>query len=274
MFVGLQDKQKIFKKLTSEGRLAHGYLFWGEEQIGKFLFAKSLANLLEHGRFAEPESALTETLIVQPEGGSIGIDSVRLARQFLAQKPISSTRRLLLIDRAETLTNQAQNAILKLAEEPPGDDLIILVTSGLDTVLPTLRSRLQKIYFTRVPQFEIEKLLTGQHKLTPSEASSLAKRSFGKPGFAVSLLENKVSKDIDVLADKFLKNPAQRNSIIKDIAEHPDLPSQFLARIVLKLCNEPVKNCRALGKILNRLTRMSDFTVNKRLQLEAALWNI
>ena len=52
MFAGHQDLVKNFKELVRAGKLAHGYIFFGEPEVGKFYFAKHLANFLENGGFS------------------------------------------------------------------------------------------------------------------------------------------------------------------------------------------------------------------------------
>ncbi|MDD5711095.1 MAG: hypothetical protein PHV43_03330 [Candidatus Colwellbacteria bacterium] len=273
MLLGHEDKKKIFQRLIQEGRLAHGYLFFGENHIGKFLFARSLANLLENQQFEEPKTMLTETLIVQPEGGSIGIDAVRECKQFLARAPIQSAYRTLLIDNADTLTNQAQNAILKLAEEPPRHALIILISLSPDTVLPTLQSRLQKIYFSRIKSEVIEKALKDRYGITPQKAEVLAKESFGKPGLAIEALQNAMDKNAELLI-KRLFGASSKRDIIEAALEDPVLTDKFLAKVMARLAKDPIRNYRVLNKLADSLVKMSDFNTNKRLQLESALWTL
>ena len=273
MLLGHEDKKKIFQRLIKNGCLAQGYLFFGESHIGKLLFAKSLASFLENKHFEGPKSILAETLIVQPENGSIGIDAVRNSKQFLFRKPLRSARRVLIINDAETLTNQAQNAILKLAEEPPQSSLIIMIALGPDAILPTLQSRLQKVYFSRVESKIIEKALMNQYGLESRRAATVAKESLGKPGLAIDAIQNEADKDAEILAKKLFET-TQKRKIIEEAIENPALTDRFLTKIIARLSNDPVKHYKILGKIMDRLVKMSDFTTNKRLQLESALWSI
>ncbi len=116
MLSGHDNLIKPFKRLVKEDKLSHSYIFFGESQVGKATFAKYLANFLEFGEFEEHKSILTESFIITPtakEGdASIGIDAVRDIKQFLYSKPVCSERRIVIIDDADKLTSQAQNAIL------------------------------------------------------------------------------------------------------------------------------------------------------------------
>ena len=146
MLVGHEKLTETFKQLIKDDRLSHGYIFFGEPQVGKFAFALSLATYLETGEFGESTRPLGETSVIQPdEEGSISINSIRNSKYFLFQKPVYSSYRVVIVNDAEKLTPQAQHAILKIAEEPPGTALIILIVSNPDALLPTIQSRLQKI---------------------------------------------------------------------------------------------------------------------------------
>jgi len=158
--IGHEDKIKLFKRLADNDKLFHAYLFFGEQQVGKFIFARHLANYLERGLFEEPHGILEEVLIISPnEKGTIGIDMAKNLTNFLYQKPVFSKKRTVIIRDAENLTNEAQNAILKIVEESPNSALIILIAQSEDLLLAPLASRLQKIYFSRVALEEISEKL-------------------------------------------------------------------------------------------------------------------
>jgi len=217
MLVGHRDKEKIFKRLIKEDSLAHGYLFFGEEQVGKRTFALSLANLIEKGEFAKPEGVLSECMVVSPAGTSIGIGEMRQAKQFLSQKPILSPKRIVVIDDAHKLTTDAQNAILKITEEPPQNSLIILVSPSLDALLGTLGSRLQRIYFPRVSSKEMEAFLKDEAKLSAAEVTKVVRLALGRPGRALSLLEDPLFKRFEKIAHDFIKSPSGRKETIKSL---------------------------------------------------------
>ncbi|MBI3638513.1 hypothetical protein HY227_02110 [Candidatus Wolfebacteria bacterium] len=145
-----------FKKLIKKDKLSHAYLFFGgneKDRENKFKFAESLANFLENGIFEPPQKMLIELLsISKNEGGTIGIDVVRAVKNFLFQKPIVSKYRVLIIKDSESLTTEAENAILKIVEEPPESSLIIFIARNEDNISRTLASRLQKIHFPASPE--------------------------------------------------------------------------------------------------------------------------
>ena len=78
---------------------------------------------------------------------------------------------------------------LKITEEPPASSLIILVTSDIESILPTILSRLEKLYFGIVPEKEVGLWLREEHKLTVPKAAAAAKQVFGKPALRMRLSE-------------------------------------------------------------------------------------
>lgn len=254
-----------FKILITAGKLSHGYIFFGEPAVGKFSFARRLAAYLEAGQFEEPASPLTETVILRPdETGIIGIDSIRDAKYFLTQKPVYSSRRVVIVDEAEKLTSQAQHALLKITEEPPPSGLIILIATNAEVLLATIQSRLQKVYFPRVSSRLITSLLIEQFKISESQASRISKVSFGRPGRAVKLAGIR-KQELGI---------RRKKELIEKMTESNEMLNGEMTEIIAELATDPVKNYKTLKSILNRLTKMSQFNTNKRLQLESALWSI
>lgn len=93
---------------------------------------------------------------------SIGIDTVKIVRNKLFLKPIKSEYKVLIIEDAHLLTPQAQNALLKLLEEPPEHTFIFLGSDTHEALLPTIRSRCQMIILeekrAELPDKEVKKI--------------------------------------------------------------------------------------------------------------------
>ena len=140
---------KDFKELSESDVLFHAYLFFGESTDNIFDFSRTLAGFLETGEFKAVGRFLNDLVIIKPnEHNNIGIDEVREMQNFLYQSPVASKRRMVIIYNAGALTDEAQSGILKIIEEPPKKSLIILIATGEDVVLETLKSRMHKIYFS------------------------------------------------------------------------------------------------------------------------------
>ncbi|GEM_PF-337716 len=313
MFIGHEQLVEDFKKLAERNELSHGYLFFGPPRVGKRMFAVRLANLLETGVF-DPSSLisdgeiregrpniLSDELLIEPdenqatrgerlvpskvEGSrttrgehsrTIGIDQIRGLKNFLWQKPIFSTRRTAIVNDAESLTDEAQNALLKIAEEPPASSLLVLVAADSEKLRPTLSSRLQKIYFSPIPSSQIEQWLTEKIAATKEEARFLAESSFGQPGLAWRMAKDEKFRSLRQSADALLRSGFwERRTMIKALLEKDDFNLTGFLEVLLMHIAEIV---RAEGKHFARwhkiieLRRQADyFNLNPRLQLENLL---
>ena len=277
--VGHEKLERSFKKLIKEDRLSQGYIFFGEAQVGKFTFAKYLVNFLEAGEFEEPTRILSEALFIKPitqDGGeSIGIDEVRRIKKFLYEKPVNSKKRTVIIDDAEQLTLQAQNAILKIAEEPPRAGLLILIVPNHEALLPTVQSRFQKVYFPRASKKVIKEILVRELNATPEIAGKIAEYSFGRIGRAKGLVSDKEVVNLVKETAGFLKNKESQQTFLRKLVESDKGQIKpFITAVISELAKDTPKNYLALKAILGRFTLISQLNLNKRLQLETALlWN-
>lgn len=284
MILGHKKTIADFRKLAGSGTLGHAYLFYGPAMVGKRTFATALARFLEKDAFEPPtegevlqdgkviDLAFAKQQNPEKRGDSIGIDAVHEIKNFLWQKPNVSLRRTLILDEAEFLTSEAQNALLKITEEPPASSLIILISPDLEGLLPTILSRIEKVYFGLVPEKEIVGWLVDERKLMTTEAKLFAKRAFGKPGLAIRLAEDvELQKDM-ALAERLLKiQPAARRDLIKEILEPDDFSfHKFIDALILVLAAEKEGKTRDIlwHRALMLADREANFSLNPKLQLE------
>lgn len=286
---GHEEIQKDFIRLHQKGRLGHAYIFFGPESTGKFSAAIGLAAFLEHGRWPVEEELrpLSDMLVVSPDSpspvlpsktsegkaGSIGIDAVRELKQFLQEKPFISPRRTAIVENAGAMTDQAQNALLKIAEEPPASGLLILTLTNPELLMPTLVSRFQKIYFGSVPAAKIEKLLR-EKDIPAAQAKSLAALSGGKPGLALRLAEDRKMQFEDE-ARRFLSVAApSRKEFLKALLEPEDFSFRgFLDALVFVLAEDKRRDSRLWHAVLE-LRSLADATgLNPSIQLRN-IWTL
>ncbi len=251
MLYGLEDKIELFKRLIKENNLRQSYLFFGEPQIGKFTFAASLINFLETGKFVPPSDTrplLDAKFFIPDESGSIGIDAVRELKKILYQRPVVSICRSAVFDSAESLTPEAQNALLKIIEEPPHFSLIIFIAAEVSAFPPTLASRFTKVYFPRLNQKSIEKYLKEKLKVSSSQAALTASQSFGRIGRAIQLSQSSSSK-----------TDSEPESLLK-----------YLEETILSLRKNLLKNSSKLSWLLEREELVKRYNLNPKLQYRAA----
>ena len=163
--VGHRPLLELLARATSRASLPPSLVFAGPDGIGKRLTAIALAQALNCERpvpFAGGQDACgvcsactriargvhADVLVVAPgETGAIKVDQVREAIDRAAYRPFEGRRRLVVLDTADALVSEAQNALLKTLEEPPPASVFVLITSRPDMLLPTVRSRCHRLRF-------------------------------------------------------------------------------------------------------------------------------
>ncbi|HPA25725.1 MAG TPA: DNA polymerase III subunit delta' [bacterium] len=186
-------------------KLAHGYLFYGQKQLGKkTLVKKFIQTLLCYENDPKKENLPCGTcpacqqilknnypdiiwLKKETEKKEITIEQIRSLQSTLSTHSFFKSYKIALIENVENLNNNAANAFLKTLEEPHKKTIIILTANNLHSIPPTILSRVQKIKLLPVPAKEIYNFLLSQGK-THEEARILAKISEGKPGRTLTFL--------------------------------------------------------------------------------------
>lgn len=294
------------KKKLELNQLSHAYIFVGPEEIGKKEFAFDFARLInpdEYGTRLINQGSHPDVLIVQPKDSSeIKILQIREAQKFLCLKPYYSSSKILIVDQAEKMNQEAQSCFLKTLEEPKGNTVLILITSKPEVLLSTIISRCQMIKFFPVSPESIKKYLLDQG--VPSEkAEMLVSISSGKPGRAIKLLSNseqieREKQVISKVSDFLGSDLAARFKYVKDLPDNnvtdtiEALEKYFRRLLFLKVgidkfpgldylpVNEKVKEY-SLAKIKNVITlagtigsRVLNTNVNPKLALEVLLMEI
>jgi DNA polymerase-3 subunit delta' len=127
-----------------------------------------------------------DVLVVEPgDTGVIKVDQVRDAIDRAAYRPFEGRRRVVIVDAADLVLTEAQNALLKTLEEPPAASTFVLVTSRPDVLLPTVRSRCQRLRFGRLAPAEIASVLARDHGYAEVDAHAAASMSDGSVGLAL-----------------------------------------------------------------------------------------
>jgi len=130
-----------------------------------------------------------DVFIVGPEGdgGQIKVSVIRELERAFSYKPFEGNYKVAVIDNAETMNGEAANAFLDTLEAPPSQSILILISSRPDMLLPTIRSRCQRISFMPLPIFKMADVLQKKSKDLDHERSLLLSTlSGGRPGYALN----------------------------------------------------------------------------------------
>jgi DNA polymerase-3 subunit delta' len=129
----------------------------------------------------------SDVLILEPEeSGSIKIDTVREAIDRTAYRPFEGRRRVVIVDEADALIVDAQNALLKTLEEPPPASVFVLITARPEVLLPTVRSRCHRLRFGPLTPGEVADVLIRAHGVPAPDAHAAAAASDGSIGRALA----------------------------------------------------------------------------------------
>ncbi|MCX6723385.1 MAG: hypothetical protein NT094_04985 [Candidatus Staskawiczbacteria bacterium] len=155
-------KQREFLKNKIElNQLSHAYLFSGQKDIGKKDFALELAKFLECNfpdlmiigeankkdeKFGDGGPA-RNAFGIADAGGEIKISQIREIQNFLSYKSYNGGFKIVVVNEADKMNQEAQSCFLKTLEEPKGQTLLMLISSKPDMLLPTILSRCQTIKF-------------------------------------------------------------------------------------------------------------------------------
>lgn len=168
--IGNNENKKILISTIKNEKVLHSYLFFGNDGIGKKMFATEFAKMILCNNNSQDKPCNKcksciefnsennpDFFLVEPDGNSIKINQIRQLMKTILEKPIESSKKVYIINNADTMTKEAQNCILKTLEEPPEYVVIILIASSENGILTTIKSRCTKLYFNNLSNDEIKK---------------------------------------------------------------------------------------------------------------------
>ena len=168
----MKNKQieELLENAVVQNRVVNGYIFSGTGKSENYKHAKRFAKMIlclskqgtacddcksclsfkddNHPDYFEINKEKTE---------SIKIDEIRELQTKIIEKPITSLKKVYIINNAENMTTEAQNSLLKTLEEPPEFVTIILVVNNENSILTTIKSRCSKLLFTEENREEFTK---------------------------------------------------------------------------------------------------------------------
>ncbi len=296
MIIGNEKKIDMLRQIIKSNNIPHAMIFSGPEMIGKkkiaIEFIKNIfcEDLCGECYFCKSIENNPDINIISPVEGNIEIEEIRKAKERLSLKPYYNKIKALIIDDSHLMKSDAQNALLKMLEEPKGDTLIIFITPFREMLLKTIRSRAQEIKFSLVGNEEIEKYLISLGA-SSKKAKEISLISSGQIGKAINFFEdkskmdffNKSIEDIIFLSQSNISQRFQYAEKLKDdkvkIIEILDIWERFLRReILLKVFNYKSSVNYSLQKtkeLIDELEKIKyiieSSNINKRIAFESLL---
>jgi DNA polymerase-3 subunit gamma/tau len=204
--VGQQHVTQTLANAIETNRVAHAYIFSGARGVGKTTTARILAKALNcaKGPTVEPcdecsscteIAAGTSLDVIEIDAASNrGIDQIRELREMVRYAPAASRNKVVILDEAHQLTDEASNALLKTLEEPPDRVIFVMATTQPEDLVDTIKSRSQHFHFRALTFQEISDTLTRVAKdekleIEPGALAVLARAAEGSVRDGLSLLE-------------------------------------------------------------------------------------
>ncbi len=228
------------KNNIRHNKVSHCYIFYGPDGCGKREVAKAFAQMLLCEGDTSPCGTCTSCIQVSRDNSPdvrwvihekpqvFGVEDVRegLNRDIVI-KPYRGTHKVYILDDAELLNVQAQNAILKTIEEPPSYAVIILLTNNREILLETIRSRSVMVDFKPLAKNQVAQYMQSHYE--PSSERDFAIRyAGGNIGEAIKLLEDEKKRDmvrdvLDTLSGIFCMNMEGLMDALKKLADYKDV---------------------------------------------------
>jgi DNA polymerase-3 subunit gamma/tau len=216
--VGQGHVTKTLANAIESNRVAQAYIFSGVRGVGKTTAARILAKALNcaKGITAEPDNtcdsckeiaAGTSLDVLEIDAASNrGIDQIRELREMVRYAPAASRYKVVILDEAHQLTDEASNALLKTLEEPPDRVVFVLATTQPEDLADTIKSRAQLFQFRSLTFQEIagaiERIVKAENlNIEAGAVAVIARAAEGSLRDGLSLLEQAIAYSGDTITD-------------------------------------------------------------------------
>lgn len=211
--IGNTNNKNILENIIKSKKISHSYIFAGPQGVGKQLFAKEFAKaILCDGENDKPCNKCKSCIefenfnhpdfyFIDEQNETIKTETMKNLTKDVLEKPLKNKKKIYIINNSENMTREAQNTLLKTLEEPPEYIVIILITTNINLLLNTIKSRCVRILFNKLTDKEVSQYFKGnitQEVLKISEGSiSKAFKVKEKEDIYISI--NKSIKDVENL---------------------------------------------------------------------------
>ena len=222
-----------------EDKVSHAYIFNGPETSGKMMLAEAFAMALQcEGEGKRPclecrscrqaaDHNQPDIIYVSHEKpNTIGVDDIRTQiNNDIDIKPYSSRYKVYIVDEAQKMNQQAQNALLKTIEEPPAYAIILLLTTNADSFLQTILSRCITLNLKAVKEDKIKEYLMKHYQIPEYQADICAAFSQGNVGKAIQLASSEEFGELKASVLQLMKRLEdidlyEMTGAVKQIAEY------------------------------------------------------
>ncbi len=199
--IGHEQIIEHFKNAIKQDKVSHAYILNGPDKSGKMMLAEAFATALQCEKRGtegcmECHSCKQAASHNQPDiiyishekPNTISVDDIRKQiNQDIWVKPYSSPYKIYIVDEAEKMNQQAQNALLKTIEEPPSYAIIMILTINADLFLPTILSRCIRLNLKSVSNDKIREYLMKNYQVPDYQADISTAFAQGNVGKAIQL---------------------------------------------------------------------------------------
>jgi len=254
---GHENEEEIFINAFHSNRLANSWIICGPKGIGKATLAYRIARYIlsetnisgkslfdlnkshkESMQIDETDLVFTKIAssshpdlkVIEPpwtdihkkkKKKSISVDDIRTLKSFLRLTSAQGGWKVVIIDTADDMTRNAENALLKIIEEPPNKSLIILVSNLIGKLLPTTRSRCQKLVLQELDQETITKLLLKyKPNISEDDLISVSLIAQGSIGRAIEFINTDGMVILNNLFKALSTFPDLKLNLVNSIAEN------------------------------------------------------
>ncbi len=289
--------EDLFNKYISKN-LANSILIYGPKGIGKRSFIYDLIfkiisnnfnnNSLDHHLNLFYNNNHPNIKLVKKEidiktkkfKSSISIDQIRYLKQFANEtQNIRNFDKFIIIDAADDLNQSSSNSLLKTLEEPKLNTFIFLISHQISSLLPTLRSRCQKIKLSTLSYELFHKVLNNEIKeINDEEIKFFFQITLGSPGDTISLYENNILEILDITLNAITNNNVNNNkNLIEKLSKYDDetfknylLILKSILILIFKIkknsINFDINNSNKFEKILELSRNINEKKVFNRLE--------
>jgi len=295
--IGQRVIVESLRNAVKNNRVSNGYIFSGSKGCGKKLMAFTFAMALNCiGRVSDrPCGSCSSCIrarsgnhpnldIVRPTGQSIKIKQIRQIISDTAKKPFEIGYKIVIIENAEKMTHDAQDAFLKTLEEPPANTVFLLLVENQSMMLPTIVSRCQVYRFKPVDMNEMKSFIESRYDYVQADIDVAVRYSKGIVGRALEFLQNNenlrsYTTYIDILEKALMGNEGEALSLVSAVAEAKEEAERFLEftlawfrdLMVIKesngACNQLIINIDSLDTLSKHNSVLTEDKINSIIEI-------